>query len=110
MTDISYNDFAQVELRVGTILSAEEVEGSDKLLRLEVDFDEGEPRQIVSGIRSSFADPETLVDRQAVFVTNIPPREMMGLKSDGMIIAAREGDAIVLISPDEPLPPGTRLG
>lgn len=92
---ISYDDFAKVELKVGRILSVEPVPKSDKLLKLSVDFAEGVtpespvgvPRQILSGIAKFFPDPTKLVGKKCMFVTNLAPRKMMGMESDGMILA-----------------------
>lgn len=105
---INYDDFSKVEMRVGTILSAEPVEKSEKLLKLEVDFGE-EKRQILSGIAKYFS-PEDLVGKQTVFVTNLEPRQMMGLESNGMLLASGSEDKVVLIQPSEELPNGSTLG
>lgn len=111
---ISIDDFHNIEMTVGTILSAEIVEGADKLLRLSVDFGEGEPRQIVSGIRRFYA-PEDLVGKQCPFVVNLEPRTIRGLESNGMILAIGPIDetgekGCVLLHPDKPVTPGSRLG
>lgn len=106
---ISIDDFAKVEMRVGTILSAEPVPGSEKLLKLSVDFGEASPRQVVSGIAKSFA-PESLVGAQRPFVTNLKPRPIMGLESQAMILAAKTDDGLALLSPTSAVAPGTRLG
>lgn len=106
---ISYDDFAKVEMALGTILSVEVVEGADKLLRLMVDVGESEPRQILSGIRTFFEDPQVLVGRQCPFITNLAPRMIRGLESNGMILAASAGDTLALLYPSETLPPGTKL-
>lgn len=106
---ISIDDFAKVEMRVGTILSAEPVPGSEKLLKLSVDFGEAAPRQVVSGIAKSFA-PESLVGAQRPFVTNLKPRPIMGLESQAMILAAKTDDGLALLSPTAAVAPGTRLG
>lgn len=87
MEQISYADFAKLEIKIGTILSVEIVPEADKLLRLMVDVAEENPRQIVSGIREFFADPQSLVGRQCPFLTNLAPRTIRGLESQGMILA-----------------------
>lgn len=96
---ISIDEFKKVEVRAGKILLAENIEGSDKLLRLEVDFgpavaeamtgkeEKRDIRQIISGIKKYFPDPTLLVGTTCAFVTNLEPREMMGLKSEAMIMA-----------------------
>lgn len=106
---ISYDEFATVEITLGTILSVDVVEGADKLLRLMVDVGEAVPRQILSGIRTYFEDPSVLVGRQCPFVTNLAPRTIRGLESNGMILAASTDDTLALLYPSELLPPGTRL-
>jgi methionyl-tRNA synthetase len=106
---ISIDDFAKVEMRVGTILSAEPVEGSEKLLKLSVDFGEASPRQVLSGIAKWIA-PESLVGQQRPFVTNLAPRPIMGLESQAMILAAKTEDGFALLAPTAPVSPGTKLG
>jgi methionyl-tRNA synthetase len=109
MEKITYDDFAKVEITVGTILSVEVVPDADKLLRLEVDFAEETPRQILSGIREYFEDPQALVGRQCPFVTNLAPRTIRGLESNGMILAASTADALALLHPSISVPAGTKL-
>jgi methionyl-tRNA synthetase len=107
---ISIDDFAKVEMRVGTILSAEPIEGSEKLLKLSVDFGEATPRQVLSGI-AKFVAPADLVGKQCPFVTNLKPRPMMGLESHGMLLAGKTADGGVgLLHPASALTPGTKLG
>ncbi|NLE07263.1 MAG: hypothetical protein GX627_01460 [Parcubacteria group bacterium] len=83
---ITINDFAKVEIKAGKILSAEPIEGSEKLLKLSVDFNEENPRQVISGI-AKFVSTSELVGVTCAFVTNLEPREIMGLKSEAMIMA-----------------------
>jgi len=92
MEHITIDDFHKVEIRVGEIMSAEAIEGSDKLLRLRVNFGT-EERQVLSGI-AKFVDPASLVGKRVPFVTNLPPRTMMGLESQAMLVATGgDGDA-----------------
>jgi len=107
---ISYDDFKRVEMTVGKILSAEPIEGSDKLLKLSVDFAEGTPRQIVSGISKYFSDPKTLIGKHVAFVTNLAPRPLMGLESNGMILAAKSGETLALAEFPDSIAIGTILG
>ena len=86
MEPISIDDFKKVEIRVGEVLSAEKIEGSEKLLKLKVYFGT-EERQVLSGIAAYFPDPAALVGRRFPFVTNLAPRMMMGLESQAMILA-----------------------
>jgi len=105
---ITYDDFAKLDMRVGTIESAEEVSGSEKLLKLVVDFGT-EKRQVISGIKKYYV-PENLVGKQAVFVTNLEPRMIMGLESQAMIMAAHgEGGEAIILAPDESSPKGSTI-
>lgn len=104
---ITIDDFSKVEVKVGTVLSAERVPETDKLLRLMIDLGEEEPRQIVSGIAAYVPEPETLIGRQLAFVTNLPARKFKGLESNGMLFAVGEGESFAFMTPDRPVPPGT---
>ncbi len=105
---ISIDEFGKIEVQVGTVRSAERVPETDKLLRLTVDFnEEGGPRQIVSGIAAYVSEPESLVNRQLAFVTNLVPRTIRGLESDGMLFAVGSGESFAFLSPDRDVPPGT---
>lgn len=102
-------DFHAIEMKIGTIKTAEYIEGADKLLKLTVDFGEAEPRQILSGIREYY-QPEELVGKQCPFVTNLDPRTMRGLTSYGMILAVGVSlGGAVLLHPDKEVPPGSAL-
>ena len=93
---ISIDDFAKVQLRVARILTAEKVEGSDKLLKLSVKLGEGEPlRTVVSGI-AKFYTPEAIEGRQVVLVSNLKPAKLKGIKSEGMILCASDAEDKVL--------------
>lgn len=107
--NISYEDFTKVEIKIGTILKVEVVGDADKLLRLEVDFAEETPRQIVSGIRTYFEDPQVLVGKQCPFITNLEPRTIKGLESNGMILAASADELFALLHPSQTMPAGTKL-
>lgn len=109
MSTIPYEDFSKVEITIGEILKVEIVEGADKLLRLEVDFGEETPRQVISGIREYFADPQVLVGKRSPFVTNLEPRTIRGLESQAMILAASHDDTFALLLPHVTLPVGTRV-
>lgn len=106
---ISYDDFAKLDIRIGTIAAVEVVENADKLLKLTVDLGEKSPRQIVSGIRESFEDPQYLVGKQCPFVANLAPRTIRGLESQGMIMAANAEEVFALLNPHVVLPPGTKV-
>jgi len=104
------DEFHQIEMKIGTILSAEVVPDADKLLRLSVDFGEVTgPRQILSGIRQHYA-PEDIVGKQCPFVTNLEPRVIRGFESNGMILAVGMEDGIALLHPDKDISSGSKLG
>ena len=90
---ISIDDFARLDLRVGKVLACEAVEGSDKLLRFELDAGGLGKRQIFSGIKAAYPEPEKLVGRSVVFIANLAPRKMRFGVSEGMILSAGNGGA-----------------
>lgn len=101
---ISIDEFLKVDLRVGMVLSAEEIEGSDKLLKLQVNLGEERPRQILAGIKKWYK-PEDLVGEQVIVVANLEPRQMVGFESQGMMLAAScEEEPILLTVPKESAP------
>lgn len=105
---ISIKDFSKVEISVGEIIFAEKVENADRLLRLEVDFG-SEKRQIVSGI-AEYYDSENLIGKKCAFVTNLEPRNIKGLQSNGMILAAKdEEENFSLLMVDLKIKNGTKL-
>lgn len=106
---ISYDHFSELEIKIGTIVSAEIVPEADRLLKLMVDVGEDEPRQIVSGIREYFPEPESLVGKQCPFLVNLEPRIIRGLESKGMILAASHEGVFALLSPSNQLPAGTLI-
>jgi methionyl-tRNA synthetase len=114
---ISIDDFKKVEITIGKIVSAVPVEGSDKLLKLSVDFNEtnedGTPkhRQVISGIAKWNPDPNLLVGKKTPFVTNLEVRSILGLESQAMILAAgsKETNSFSLLGVDDAIPQGTKL-
>lgn len=107
--EVPFDQFVAVELRVGTVRAASPVEGSEKLLRLEVDLGEERPRQVLSGI-AKLVPFESLVGNQYLFAANLPPRPMMGLQSEAMLLATDgEDEGLVLVRPASPVAPGARL-
>ncbi len=130
MAEISIDDFKKVEIRVGEILSAERIEGSDKLLKLRVNFgpapepvapaqpvvgEQASPavasaeaglgeRQVLSGIAAYFPDEQVLVGKRYPFVTNLAPRKMMGMESQAMIMATGGGDQPLCLFPSDAAP------
>lgn len=104
---IAFDEFSKIQVKVGTVRAAERVPETDKLLKLAVDFgEEGGPRQIVSGI-AAYIEAEALVGRQLAFVTNLEPRTIKGLESNGMLFAVGQDDMFAFLSPDRAVPPGT---
>jgi methionine--tRNA ligase beta chain len=113
MAEISFEDFIKLEIRVGKIISAERVEGSDKLLKLEVNFGsneagEGIKRQIIAGIGKIYA-PETIVGKECPFAYNLAPRVLKGLESQGMILCPSDNGNPVLLHPDKEIQPGSMV-
>lgn len=103
----SMEDFAKLDLRIGKVVACEFVEGSDKLLRFELDAGDLGKRQIFSGIRASYAEPEKLLGRSVVFIANLAPRKMRFGVSEGMILSAGfDGGALALLDADDTAEPG----
>jgi len=102
---ISIDDFAKVEMKTGTVLAAEAIPKSNKLLKLQVDIG-GETRQIVSGI-APFYTPGELVGKEVIVLTNLAPAKIFGVESNGMILAA--GETACLLRPEKPVGPGTKI-
>jgi methionyl-tRNA synthetase len=106
--EIVFDDFAKIDLKVGTIKTAEKVAKADKLLRLEVDLG-FETRTIVSGIALHF-QPEEIIGRQVVVVVNLAPRKMKGVESRGMILMAEDAmGKLRFLSPSEAVEPGSTV-
>lgn len=102
---ITFEDFAKIDLRIGKIVQAEEVETSKKLLKVMVDVG-GETRQLLAGIKGHYVAGD-LVGKSVVVVANLAPRTMMGLESQGMILAANHGEVPTLVMPINEVPAGT---
>jgi methionyl-tRNA synthetase len=106
---ISIEDFMKVQLRTAKILEAERVPKSKKLVQLKVEVGEAAPRTIVAGIAESY-EPEQLVGRSIVIVANLKPAKLMGIESNGMVLAASpDGGGAVLVDPGPAAVPGTRV-
>ena len=104
---ISIDDFAKLDLRIGKVLHCEFVEGSDKLLRFELDGGELGKRQIFSGIRAAYQEPQKLIGRSVVFIANLAPRKMRFGVSEGMILSAGSGGGeLFLLDVDGGAQPG----
>ena len=105
---ITIDRFAEVELRTGRILEAAPHPDADRLLVMQVDVGEPRPRQIVAGIRASWA-PEELVGRTVVVVTNLQPAKLRGVESQGMLLAVRGTEKVLPLTVDGAVDPGTRV-
>lgn len=111
---ITYDDFTKLDLRVATIVEAQEHPNADRLLKLQIDLGD-EQRQICAGIKQ-FYDPQNLVGKQIVVVANLAPRTIRGEQSQGMLLAAsaqgQEGqlEDVILLAPDKPAPRGSSVG
>lgn len=105
MQEISFEDFKKVEIRIGKIVSAEKLEDSNKLLKLQVDFGTEGSRQILAGI-AKYYTPEQLVGKLCPFAFNLAPKKLGELESQGMMLCA-DSEEPVLLNPDKELPPGS---
>lgn len=104
---ITYDDFIKVELKIAKVVEVEEVVGAEKLLKLRIDLG-GEKRQIVAGIKKSY-QAKDLIDTEIVVVVNLEPRMVMGIESNGMLLAASDDSGPVLLRPDKDVPPGSKI-
>ena len=107
--NISFDDFAKLDLRTGTIVTAEKVEKADKLLKLTIDIGEAQPRTVVSGIAMHF-DPASLPGQQVLFLANLEPRKMRGVESQGMVLMAEDAEGVLhFVRPDVMVQPGSEV-
>ena len=106
-SNISFEDFKKLQMRIGKIESAERIEGSDKLLKLQVDLGDG-MRQIIAGI-GRFHAPEDIVGHEIVVLANLEHRTILGHESQGMLLAADSEEGPVLLRPDKEVPPGSQI-
>lgn len=105
---INIEDFSKIELKIGKIESAERVVGSEKLIKMLVDIG-SEKRQVLAGIGKAY-EPDVLVGREIVVIANLEPRMMMGMESQGMLLAATNEDGLpVFITPEKEVPPGSGI-
>jgi len=105
---IGIDQFFQTSLKIGTVVAAEEVPKSKKLLLLQVDIGEAEPRQVVAGIKEWYS-ADAMLGTQVCVVANLKPAKLMGLKSEGMLLAAKDEDGLCMIRPEKPKKPGTPI-
>lgn len=104
---INYDDFKKLEIKIGTILEAEKIEGTDKLLKLKVDLGV-ESRTLVAGIAESYK-PKSIIGKQVPILANLEPRTLRGVESQGMILACVIDEKAVLLKPVKKVPNGTKI-
>jgi len=104
---ISFDDFKKLEIKIGKVISAEKIEGADKLLKLVFDLGGPEPVQIVAGIAEVFPDASVLIGKQLPVVANLEPKMLKGQVSNGMILAVNVEGKPVLLHPEKEVPPGS---
>ena len=104
---IDISDFGKVKLTIAEVLTAEKVEGADKLLKLQIDIG-SEKRQIVAGIAEHYT-PEQIIGKRVVVVKNLKPAVIRGVESNGMLLAAKKGKKLCVVTPDGDLPPGSGI-
>ena len=107
LVQISIEEFQRLALRVGVVVAAEVHPNADRLLVLKVDVGDGAPpRQVVAGIKASY-QPEALIGKRVVVVTNLKPATLRGVESQGMVLAASDAEGITLLAPERPVAPGS---
>jgi len=104
---ISFEEFQKMDIRIGKIKEAEKVEGTDKLVKMQIDIGT-ETRQLVAGIADHF-DPASLVGKQIPILVNLEPKIFRGIESKGMILVADADGELALITPEKEVPPGSRV-
>jgi methionine--tRNA ligase beta chain len=107
--NITFEDFAKLDIRIGTVKSVEKVPDADKLLMFKFDIGEDNERQIMAGMAEFFDDPKQLVGRQFPLLLNIEPRAFRGYESQGMIIAADHDHRPVFLLPETQIPNGSKV-
>ncbi len=107
--NINIDDFKKMEIKIGTILSAEKVPDADKLIKFSVDLGEETPRTILSGIATHYSDETVLVGKQVPVLSNLEPRTIRGIESQGMILYVVGEDMLTTIEPGVKVTPGTKV-
>jgi len=105
-TIVSIEEFQKLSFRVGTVTAAQDHPNADRLLVLTVEIGESGPRQIVAGIKGTYQAAE-LIGKQVVVVTNLKSAKLRGVESQGMVLAATDGSAVVVVSPERPVAAGS---
>ncbi|MCK9446161.1 methionine--tRNA ligase subunit beta [bacterium] len=104
---INFEEFEKADLRAGKVIEAERVEGSDKLLKLQIDLGE-EKRQILAGIGKAYT-PEELINKTLIVIINLEPRMLMGLESQGMVLAVKDINNLSILVPEKEIVPGSKI-
>jgi len=105
---VTIEEFSKIELRVGTVKSAQPHPNANRLLVLKVDIGEEEERQLVAGIRAHYS-PEELVGKQIVVVANLQPAKLRGIESQGMLVAASDGEQVIVLRPEKRIRAGSQV-
>ncbi len=105
---IPIDEFFNVDLKVAKILEAEGIEKSRKLIKLKIDVGEESPRTLVAGLKEHYK-PEELVGRYIIVVANLKPAKLMGIESNGMLLAAKDGENLALLTVEKPVKPGAKI-
>jgi len=105
---ITFQDFQKVEMKVGRVLAVEDHPNADKLMVIHADVGESTPRTLVAALRQHYRNEE-LVRKLIVVLTNLQPARLRGIESNGMLLAAQQGDAIAVLTLDRDLAPGARV-
>jgi len=108
MEIINFDDFSKLNIRVGKIIGAEDVEGSNKLIKMKVDIGD-EERQIVAGI-SKYYSLDELTNKTVIVLINLEPRKIFGIESQGMLLASIDEDKVSLLQTDKEMIPGSEIG
>ena len=106
--NIDFDHFKALDMRIGTVLVAEKHPNADRILRLEIDFGEGQPRQILSGLAEHYS-PEAMVGKRVCAVLNLEPRKIRGLMSHGMVLTAGNDSTLTLLGLDSDVPNGSEI-
>lgn len=109
MAEITYDQFKQMDLRVGVVTAVEDHPNANKLYILKVDLGEGADRQLVAGLRPYYPDKAKLLGKRIVVVANLAPIVLRGVESRGMLLAAQDGERVVILTSDEEVRPGSKV-
>jgi len=106
---ITFDDFKKLDIRIGEILSAEKIPETDKLIKLQIDLGEDNPRQIIAGVAEFFPQEQNLVGKQITILANLEPRTIKGFESRGMLLAVKDDDKLALLVPSTKVSSGRQI-